>query len=76
DELDVFDSSAFNDNLPANITGALGTKSEIWTIGVNWYVNDNIRFMANYVDSDIKSDAANNAEGDIKAFLLRGQVSF
>lgn len=76
DELDVWDGSAFEDNTLANINGARGTQSEIWTLGVNWYVNDNIRFMANYVDADIKSDAANNAEGDIKAFLLRGQVAF
>jgi phosphate-selective porin OprO/OprP len=74
DELDLFDSSAYADN--GGLTTNLGTESEIWTIGVNWYVNDNIRFMANYVDADIKSDAGNDAEGDIKVFMLRGQVAF
>lgn len=73
DELDAWDNSAFQDG---GVTAVRGTKSEIWTLGVNWYVNDNIRFMANYVDADIKSDAPSNATGDIKAFLLRGQVSF
>jgi phosphate-selective porin OprO/OprP len=74
DELDLFDSSAYADN--GGLTTDLGTKSEIWTLGLNWYVNDNIRFMANYVDADIKSDAGNNAEGDIEVFMFRGQVAF
>lgn len=73
DELDLFDRSAYQDNTFVN---ELGTKSEIWTLGVNWYVNDNIRFMANYVDADIESEGPNDAEGDIKAFLFRGQVAF
>lgn len=72
DVLDAWDSSAALEN-----TGGIrGTESEIWTLGVNWYVNDNIRFMANYVDADIKSDAPSNMEGDFEAFMFRGQVAF
>jgi phosphate-selective porin OprO/OprP len=74
DELDIWDSSAAS---PAgSVTDLRGTKSENWTIGVNWYVNDNIRFMANYVDSDIKDSSPNDNTGDIKALVLRGQVAF
>jgi phosphate-selective porin OprO/OprP len=72
DELDVWDSSAALEN-----TGSIrGTESEIWTLGLNWYVNDNIRFMANYVDAEINTEADNGAEGDIEAFMFRGQVAF
>ncbi|WP_168800215.1 OprO/OprP family phosphate-selective porin [Methylophaga sp. SB9B] len=72
DVLDLWDSSAASEG----VSGIRGTESNIWTLGVNWYVNDNIRFMANYVDADIKSDAASDIEGDVKAFMLRGQVAF
>lgn len=71
DVLDVWDSGA-----QVGTSQIRGTESEIWTVGVNWYVNDNIRFMANYVDADIKSDAPNNLEGEFEAFMLRGQVAF
>ena len=72
DVLDIWDSSAALENT----SGIRGTESNIWTLGVNWYVNDNIRFMANYVDADIKSDDASDLEGDIEAFMFRGQVAF
>jgi phosphate-selective porin OprO/OprP len=74
DELDLWDNSAASE--VGSVTDLRGTESENWTIGVNWYVNDNIRFMANYVDSDIKDSAGNNNTGDIKLFILRGQVAF
>lgn len=74
DELDLWDNSAASE--VGSVTSLRGTESENWTIGVNWYVNDNIRFMANYVDSDIKDASGNGNTGDIKAFTFRGQVSF
>jgi len=80
DELDIWDSSAASPvgsiNTGTGGSGLRGTKSENWTVGVNWYVNDNIRFMANYVDSNIKDSSPNDNSGKIKAFVLRGQVAF
>lgn len=74
DELDLWDSSAAREG--GSVQGLRGTKAENWTLGLNWYVNDNIRFMANYVHSDIKDNSAADNKGKIKAFTLRGQVSF
>lgn len=72
DTLDLFDSSAANE-----LTDSIrGTEIKTLTLGVNWYVNDTIRFMANFVDAEIDSDHVSNMEGDVKAFMVRGQVAF
>lgn len=55
-----------------NITG--GEESNI-TLGVNWYLNRYIRFMANYVRADAAPDRDGNSESpDI--LQLRAQVVF
>ncbi|MCC5795861.1 MAG: hypothetical protein JJU48_00875 [Methylophaga sp.] len=74
DELDLWDSSAARQ--AGSVSGLRGTKAENWTLGLNWYVNDNIRFMANYVDSKIKDSSPSDNTGKIRAFTLRGQVAF
>ncbi|MFI4937990.1 MAG: OprO/OprP family phosphate-selective porin [Candidatus Berkiellales bacterium] len=38
------------------------------TLGVTWYVNENVRFLANYVRADLPND------NDINVFGVRGQV--
>lgn len=40
------------------------------TLGVTWYANDNVRFMANYSRTDLPNDL------DTNAFGLRAQVVF
>lgn len=43
------------------------------TLGVNWYLNRDIRFMANYVQADYEGDLT---QGSADIFEVRGQVEF
>jgi phosphate-selective porin OprO/OprP len=55
-----------------DVTGGFG---ENWTFGVNWYVNNFVRFTANYmiVHNDLLADANGTVEGDddFRALLFR-----
>jgi phosphate-selective porin OprO and OprP len=56
-----------------------GGKQSLWTFGVNWYVNNNVRFMLNYITGDIDKRAVlTNAPQGFKldALALRTQFNF
>jgi phosphate-selective porin OprO and OprP len=68
-----------NDQL-ATANGVAGGKQTIYTAGLNWRVNRNVRFMFNYLHGDIaKEVSATNAAdigAKINAFAMRTQVAF
>ncbi|MDB5365958.1 MAG: porin [Rhodospirillales bacterium] len=56
-----------------------GGKQTLWTFGVNWYVNNNVRFMLNYITGDIDKKAVlTNAPQGFKmdTLALRTQFNF
>lgn len=55
----------------------IGGEQDLLTLGVNWYVTQNIRFMANYVDV-LKVDRPGNVHNNDQpsALQLRGQLNF
>jgi phosphate-selective porin OprO/OprP len=61
-------------------TGIAGGKQTIYTVGLNWYVNRNIRFLINYLHTDIDKQlsAINPADvgARINAVAMRTQVAF
>jgi phosphate-selective porin OprO/OprP len=61
-------------------TGIAGGEQTIYTIGLNWYVNRNIRFMVNYLNGDIAKQASATNPGDVgarfDALAMRTQVAF
>ena len=79
------------DLLPA-AGGIRGGEQEAWTLGLNWYVNNNIRFLLDYqiIDVDRLSSGAANAYGagvfvppagaqigqDLEIVSLRTQFTF
>lgn len=63
-----------------DITVATGkaNKATSLTYGVTWFLNDNVRLMANFVDTKFNSPVGTSGarvDGE-KAVMLRGQVSF
>ncbi len=53
--------------------GATGEQVDDYTIGVNWYLNQNVRLLANYVHSEV--DAVNPLL-DREVDILQGRLQF
>ncbi len=65
--------------LPFNTTatgGISGGQQDVWTVGLNWYPNNAIKFQLDY--SNIQANHPNAPANDISAgaILLRSQISF
>ena len=53
--------------------------AEKWILGVNWYANKNVKFMLNYVDSEVDRELARSeglADDNGNAWSLRAQYVF
>ncbi|MGQ0740770.1 MAG: OprO/OprP family phosphate-selective porin [Alphaproteobacteria bacterium] len=46
---------------PLPFGGIRGGKQEAWTVGLNWYLNNNVRVMFNYINVEIDRVGAGNA---------------
>ena len=65
--------------LSLNNSTVLGGKETNYTFGVNWYPNNNMRFMLDYVVGDIDKSATTaptNVGGTMNAIALRTQFAF
>ncbi|SNS18294.1 MULTISPECIES: OprO/OprP family phosphate-selective porin [unclassified Azospirillum] len=56
------------------VAGSGTGEEKNWTIGVNWYVNNAIRFMLNYVNTTV--DRPNGTDQGLDAVALRMQFQF
>src|SRR5260221_76778 len=75
-----------NDNFTAGLplashpSAVAGGKQTAFTLGLNWYVNSNIRFMLNYVHADIDRKSltapANSIGASVDAIAVRSQVAW
>ena len=61
-------------NLNDNNIGVTAGGEHDLTLGVTWYANKNVRFMANYVHADI--DRNGFAERELNIFGIRSQVNW
>jgi phosphate-selective porin OprO and OprP len=68
-----------NDQL-GTTNGVAGGQQTIYTAGVNWYVNGNVRFMFDYLHGNIVKQISPTNNGDagakFDAFAMRTQVAF
>ena len=68
-----------NDQL-GTTNGVAGGQQTIYTAGLNWYVNSNIRFMFNYLHGNVAKQISptnsGNAGAAFDAFAIRTQVAF
>jgi phosphate-selective porin OprO/OprP len=68
-----------NDQL-ATANGVAGGQQTVFTAGLNWYANRNVRFMLNYLHGDIAKQVSPTNFGDtgakFDAFAMRTQVAF
>ena len=62
-------------HLDLNDNGLNGGEMNNATFGANWYLNDYVRFMANYIIVDTDDNAV-AADDDPHIMLLRSQVKF
>ncbi len=53
------------------------TKASAWALGVNWYLNENVKWVLNYEQTAFDGGAAGGKDrDDEKAFLTRVQLGF
>lgn len=56
--------------------GIAGGKQDVWTLGVNWYPNNTIKFQLNYDSIQINHVNAPTNDISASAVVLRSQISF
>ena len=68
-----------NDQL-ATANGVAGGRQTVYTAGLNWYVNRNVRFLFDYLHGDVARQIstinAGNAGSKFDAVAMRTQVAF
>ena len=53
------------------------TKAAAWALGLNWYLNENLKWVLNYEQTAFDGGAAGGKDrDDEKAFLTRVQLGF
>jgi phosphate-selective porin OprO and OprP len=67
-------------DLLGTANGVAGGRQTIYTAGLNWYVNGNVRFMFDYLHGSIAKQVSPTNTGDagakFDAFAMRTQVAF
>ena len=68
-----------NDRL-ATATGIAGGRQTVYTAGLNWYVNRNVRFLFDYLHGNVAKQISPTNFGDagakFDAFAMRTQIAF
>lgn len=65
---------SFMDLTDAALPTAMGGKLDDYVVGLNWYLNSNVRIMWNYVHTE--SDEVTTGNQDADAYMMRIQFDF
>ncbi|MDB5735097.1 MAG: hypothetical protein JWN16_1734 [Alphaproteobacteria bacterium] len=65
----------FNPLTTAAAGGIAGGKQDVWTLGVNWYVNNAIRFSLDYDNISVNHVNAPTTDISASAITVRSQIS-
>lgn len=63
-------------HLDLNDGGIRGGELGGYTVGLNWYLNPNVRVMFNYIHSDLDKEKEHKDLGDTNIFQTRFQIVF
>jgi phosphate-selective porin OprO/OprP len=66
----------FNPLTSAAAGGIAGGKQDIWSVGLNWYVNNAIRFAVDYENIQVNHINAPTTDISSSAIAVRTQISF
>lgn len=78
-ELDIDDNAfpLFANPNPSATSAASASGVDAWTIGLNWYLTQNLKLITNYTQATFDGGAAAGADReDEKTLFTRAQVSF
>lgn len=56
--------------------GLDGGQMDIWSVGLNWYLNPNTRVMINWENIDLDRDDGTVDADDVQAIMMRFQIDF
>jgi phosphate-selective porin OprO/OprP len=62
---------------PASATGGVaGGAQNVWSVGLNWYPNETLRFMLDYDNIQVNHENAPGNDISASAIALRSQIAF
>jgi len=73
--LDI-DDKIFDPTLPFANPATSATEANAWTIGLNWYLNRNLRTSVNFVQTDFKGGTSQLLKQNENAFFARVQLAY
>jgi phosphate-selective porin OprO/OprP len=65
----------FNPLTSVGAGGIVGGKQDVWTLGINWYVNNAIRFSLDYDNIQVNHVNAPGTDISASAIALRSQIA-